>query len=78
MKTLAKIQVTISKGKVSEEKKIDERVIADSVADELIQQGKELNVKDYSVNKIHTVIIWKEEKKVKEVKEEKEDKPKKK
>lgn len=75
MKHLSKYQVTISKGKVSDEKKVDEKVIADSVADELIQQGKELNAKDYSTNKIHTVYIWKQDKKVIE---QKEDKPKKK
>lgn len=67
MKTISKHRLTINKNKIEKEEKVDERVVADSVADNLVEDGKYLEkegIKDLSAG-IHTREIWREEKKSK-------------
>lgn len=71
MKKLQKFQVTVKQQKIIEEKLTAEKTIADSVADELIQQGKEFDPKELSAGKIHHISIWKEAKKEAAKKEDK-------
>jgi hypothetical protein len=75
MKKLAKFKVTINKQKITDKTQVDERMVADSVANDLINEGKAFDAKYYPANRIETAIIWEE---VKEKKEEKETSKKKK
>lgn len=69
MKAIQKVKVLVRDGKKESKESVGEpRAIADSVADELLQQAKEVDFK--SIRGIKTIEIW-EELKVEKPKKEK-------
>lgn len=76
MKKIQKHRLTVKGGKITDEKQIDERTVADSVADDLVSKGDHFQkegFKELSPKKIETVDIWKEAKS-KKAETKKEDK----
>lgn len=72
MQALQKVKVTIEKGKVTKKENIGkERPVADSIAEDLLMQGKEQLSKE-AISKIQGIRIlevWKEGKPLKPTKE---------
>lgn len=69
MQNLQKVKVTIEKGKVSKKEKIGkERPVADSIAEDLIIEGKEALNKDVvaKIQGIKIFEIWEEGSKLKQ------------
>lgn len=69
MQNLQKVKVTIEKGKVSKKEKIGkERPVADSIAEDLIIEGKEALNKDAvaKIQGIRIFEIWEEGSKLKQ------------
>lgn len=70
MKQLQKVKVLVRDGKKESQESVGKpRYIADSVADELTQEAKEVDYK--AIRGVKTVVIWEEVKKEKPSKKEK-------
>ena len=52
------MKVVVNKQKIQDKSPVDKRVVADSVADELIMQGKEFDPKQCNQYGIEVAYIW--------------------